>query len=113
MAHVDMPVPDVVGKPWREARRQLDECGPFPTSDDPDEPPLAALGWPGGVVASQDPPPGGSVSRGARVVLHLVKPDDNPGTAGVREPRRPMPPPSTLTVEAPLGDAGADDGQDN
>jgi hypothetical protein len=93
-------VPDFVGLGWREARDEADRAHLFPTSTNADGPPLSALGWPGGVVVAQEPRPGELVPLGHRVRLHIVKPGEGPGLAGVREPRRPSPTPLIAAAEA-------------
>ena len=93
-------VPNLIGTPWRQARQLADDCGLCPTSDNPDGPPLAELGWPGGVVAAQHPQSGTRVRRGDKLRLQFLKPPQGPDMAGDREPRHPSPSPLTLTAEA-------------
>jgi hypothetical protein len=57
---------------------------------DPDGPPLAALGWPGGVVTDQSPESGARVPAESPVTLWVGR---GGGSAGDREPRRPKPDP--------------------
>ena len=93
----DVLVPDVVGLVVDDARSIAGAAGVVLAQPDPDGPPLAALTWRLPVtVASQDPPPGTPVRRYASVVVTW-----SPDEAGVREPRRPVPPSVT----------GADDGE--
>jgi hypothetical protein len=82
-------VPDVVGQRRDRARDLLHEAGLVAVGADPDGPPLAATGWPHGVVIDQSPESGARVPRGTAVRLWL---DSEEGGSGVREPRRPVPP---------------------
>lgn len=101
-------VPNVVGKPVDEARRQLAEVGfvgiAVGLSDEPGAPLVAITPEPGTVVASQAPEAGARVDAGATVRLWVRR---DGGSAGVREPRRPFPaaPPAR---ELPYG-PGSDD----
>ena len=81
-------VPDVVGLGWDVARTVGHEAGLWTTAPDPDGMPLSALGWPGGVVVRQDPPPG-ALARWRSALTVWV---ERGGEAGDREPRRPLPP---------------------
>jgi hypothetical protein len=98
-------VPNVVGMSWDDARevllgKQLVAVGP-----DPDGPPIAALGWPGGIVVDQSPESGAKVPPGSLVRLWLE--GGGGGDAGVREPRRPSPKPKSAREmrEEPSGEA--------
>lgn len=82
-------VPNVVGMSWDDARRVLTEKRLVAVGPDPDGPPLAAQGWPNGVVTDQSPESGAKVPVGSSVTLWL----DRGGGSGVREPRRPKPTP--------------------
>ena len=82
-------VPDVVGLSFDDARAVLFQAHLVAVGPDPDGPPLAALGWPNGVVVEQDPRPGAVLPPGAPVTVWL----DRGGGAGDREPRRPKPSP--------------------
>lgn len=84
-----VPVPNVIGMTWEEARQVLYADGLLAVSSDPDGPPLAALAWPNGVVTDQSPEPGARVPPGASVILWVQR----GGGSGVREPRRPKPGP--------------------
>ncbi|NKQ51546.1 PASTA domain-containing protein [Amycolatopsis sp. K13G38] len=84
-------VPDVVGLSWDNARSALVRKDLVPATPDPDDLPLAAIGWPGGVVTDQSPESGAKVERGSTVTLWI----DRSGGSGVREPRRPKPDPKT------------------
>jgi hypothetical protein len=86
-------VPDVVGLEWEAAQQRLSEQSLVAVGPDPDGLPLAALGWPGGVVVDQSPESGARVPPGSAVRLWLG--DGGGGTAGVREPRRPSPNPKS------------------
>ena len=86
-------VPDLLGLPADTARdfahrAQLVAIGP-----DPD----TALPTTGRVVR-QDPPPATSVLRWSTVIIWTRQ--DGPGDAGVREPRRPNPPPLSVQAHA-------------
>ena len=83
-------VPDVVGLLWDDARTVLHRIGLVAVGPDPDGPPLAALGWPDGVVVDQRPGAGAVVPLGSSVTVWIER---GPGSAGVREPRRPKPVP--------------------
>ena len=90
-------VPDVRGLVVDGARAAARAAGVELAQPDADWPPLAALTWRLPVtVVSQDPPPGTPVRRYASVVVTWSR-----DGAGVREPRRPMPPSVT----------GAEDGE--
>lgn len=83
-------VPDVIGLGWDDARAVLHRFRLVAVGPDPDEPPLAALGWPDGVVVDQRPEPGAVLPVGSPVMVWIER---GPGSAGVREPRRPHPSP--------------------
>jgi hypothetical protein len=85
-------VPNVIGLPWDDARQVLSAKRLVAVGPDLDDPPLAALGWPGGVVTDQSPESGARVPAGSPVTLWLRR---GGGSAGVREPRRPKPAPKT------------------
>ena len=57
-------VPDLLGLDWHLARTMGEEAGLWVTGPDPDGPPLAAVGWPGGVVIRQRPEPGADGGNG-------------------------------------------------
>lgn len=82
-------VPNVIGMSWDEARHLLLRAGLVGVGPDPDGPPLAALGWPDGVVTDQSPESGAKVPPGSPVRLWM----ERGGGSGVREPRRPKPVP--------------------
>jgi hypothetical protein len=87
----DRLVPDVVGLSWDDARTVLMRAGLVAVGPDPDGPPLAALGWPGGVVVKQDPTAGAVLPDGSPVTVWVER--GGGGGAGDREPRRPKPAP--------------------
>lgn len=84
-------VPNVVGLTWDDARRILQTAELVGVGPDPDGPPLAAVGWPDGVVTDQSPESGAKVPPGSPVTLWV----ERGGGSGVREPRRPKPDPKT------------------
>ena len=84
-------VPDVLGLTWTEAGRILD--GLHLIAAHADGPEFVDTGRFGGVVVRQDLPAGTVVPTGAWVTLWLAS---GPGSAGVREPRRPRPGPRTV-----------------
>jgi hypothetical protein len=86
-------VPNVIGMSWDGARQALFERGLVAAGPNPDGPPLAALGWPDGIVVDQSPESGAKVPPGASVRLWLE--GEGGGSAGVREPRRPSPQPKS------------------
>jgi hypothetical protein len=81
-------VPNVVGRSWYDAREVLHKAGLIATGPDPDAPPLDMSGL---VVTDQSPESGAKVPRGAAITLWV----ERGGGSGVREPRRPNPPPRT------------------
>jgi PASTA domain len=83
-------VPNVIGMLWDDARQVLMENGLVAVGPDPDGPPLAELGWPSGTVTDQSPESGARVPTGSPVTVWIER---GGGSAGVREPRRPTPPP--------------------
>ncbi len=86
-------VPDVVGFSLDDARSALIQRGLVAVGSDPDGPPLTAMGWPDGVVTDQSPEAGAKVPEGSRVTLWVGR---GGGSAGMREPRRPVPRPKGL-----------------
>ncbi len=91
-------VPDVTGLSLDDARSALAQRGLTALGSDPDGPPLAADGWPDGVVTDQSPESGAKVPNGSGVRLWLER---GGGSGGVREPRRPTPGPSVLRAMRP------------
>lgn len=87
-------VPDVIGMSWDDARHVLLSQRLVAVGPDPDGPPLAALGWPDGIVVDQSPESGATVPPGSSVRLWLEA-GGGGGSAGVREPRRPSPNPKS------------------
>jgi hypothetical protein len=84
-------VPNVIGMSWDDARGVLHGKGLVGVGPDPDGPPMAALGWPDGVITDQSPEAGAKVPPGSLVTLWV----ERGGGSGVREPRRPKPDPKT------------------
>jgi PASTA domain len=93
--HATVVVPNVVGLSWDGARRTLQRARLVAVGADPDGPPLAAIGWPSGVVIDQKPVAGTALAPSSPVTLWIA--DGGGGSAGVREPRRPNPPPRSAT----------------
>ena len=88
-------VPDVIGLGWDEAIDVLRGKRLVGVGPDVDGPPLATIGWPGGVVTDQSPESGAKVPAGSPVTLWV----ERGGSAGVREPRRPKPDPKVAHEE--------------
>lgn len=86
-------VPDIVGLTWEDAHQALRDAGLVAISPDPDGPPLPVAGSLGYVVVDQKPTAGTTVTPGSPVALWI---DGGPGSAGVREPRRPRPSPTSV-----------------
>jgi hypothetical protein len=84
-------VPNVIGLPFDDARRALQNRGLYGVGPDLDGPPLAAIAGPNGIVRDQTPEAGAKVPAGSTVTLWF----DPGGGSGVREPRRPKPGPRT------------------
>ncbi len=101
-------VPQVVGLHIRDAERTAYTVGLKLAQPDPDGPPLAALTWPGDYwITDQTPAAGTHRWRWDPIVVHWSA---SPGPAGVREPRRPRPPLSSLTGEADIRSTGPQTG---
>lgn len=83
-------VPDVIGLGWDDAIGVLRRVGLVAVGPDPDGPPPAALGWQRGVVVDQRPDPGPVLPVGSPVMVWVER---GPGSADVRELRRPSPEP--------------------
>jgi hypothetical protein len=100
----EVVVPDVVGMLWDDARTGLHRIGLVPVGPDPDGRPLAELGWPDGLVVDQRPGSGVVVPSGSAVMVWIER---GPGSAGVREPRRPRPAPRMASgmVDEETGEA--------
>lgn len=94
-----VPVPNVVGLEWINARDRLDEKGLVAINAEPDAPlPMPTqTGW---IVSDQSPESGACVMPGSTVRLWL----DRNGGAGVREPRRPRPTPRSVRQMRPASD---------
>lgn len=100
-------VPNVVGLLLDQARRVAGDAGVVLAQPDPDGPPLGALTWPGEYrVTGQSLPAGARVWRWDSLVVEWVAVDRGGDGAGVREPRRPIPPVDMMA--APMPDGGPD-----
>jgi hypothetical protein len=97
-------VPDVVGLRWDDADDVLHRAGLVAAGPDPDGPPLAALGWPDGVVIAQRPGPDAMLPVRSMVRVWVER---GRGSAGVREPRRPKAAPRAASgmVDEEFGEA--------
>ncbi|MBX6388892.1 MAG: PASTA domain-containing protein [Frankia sp.] len=84
-----VPVPNVVGMTWAQASATLTEVFLIAVANDPDGPPSNTPVDPTAKVTAQAPETGARVPPGAFIRLWLDRGD---GSAGVREPRRPIPP---------------------
>jgi hypothetical protein len=80
-------VPNVIGMTWADARRVLAEKGLIAIEPGASRPP-AATELPSGAVTDQSPESGARVPAGSSVTLWVGR---GGGSAGVREPRRPLP----------------------
>ena len=80
-------VPNVIGMTWADARRVLAEKGLIAIEPGSARPPAAAE-MPSGAVTDQSPESGARVPAGSSVTLWVGR---GGGSAGVREPRRPLP----------------------
>jgi hypothetical protein len=91
-----VPVPNVVGLEWINARDRLNEKGLVAINAEPDAP-LPTPAQAGRIVTDQSPESGARVMPGSAVRLWL----DRNGGAGVREPRRPRPTPRSARQMRP------------
>jgi hypothetical protein len=87
-------VPDVLGLSWEQARRALILVHLVAVSPDSDPAPLLGGELSEYVVVEQKPVAGTRVSRGSPVTLWVER---GPGSAGVRSPLRPPPPPREIS----------------
>lgn len=85
-------VPNVLGMTWDDARVALRKVSLFATGPDPDTPPMETTTWPDAKVVDQSPESGAKVPAGTSVTLWVMR---GGGSAGVREPRRPLPGPQS------------------
>ena len=100
-------VPSVLGRPWEDARDVLTRQGffsrPVALGDEPGAPLVDVEPAAGMVVSSQAPEAGAFLDAGATVLLWVT---EGGGSAGDREPRRPLPdspPARALRLEADAG----------
>jgi DNA-binding Lrp family transcriptional regulator len=80
-------VPNVIGMTWTDARRVLAEQALIAIEPGAVRPPTAGEA-PSGAVTDQSPESGARVAAGSSVTLWVGR---GGGSAGVREPRRPLP----------------------
>jgi hypothetical protein len=80
-------VPNVIGMTWADARRVLADKGLIAIESGSSRPPAAGE-MPSGAVTDQSPESGARVPAGSSVTLWVRR---GGGSAGVREPRRPLP----------------------
>ena len=85
-------VPNLRGKTWDDARVALLMVGLVAVRPNPDAPPTDAASWPDAKVVDQSPESGAKVPAGTSVTLWVMR---GGGSAGVREPRRPLPGPQS------------------
>jgi hypothetical protein len=84
-------VPNVLGKSFDDARLALLKVGLVAVGPDPDGLPMA-MEWPDAKVVDQSPESGAKVPASTSVTLWVMR---GGGSAGVREPRRPLPGPQS------------------
>ena len=85
-------VPNVLGMSWDDARVALVKVSLIAVGPDPDGAPMDATTWPDARVVDQSPESGARVPAGTPVTLWVMR---GGGSAGVREPRRPLPGPQS------------------
>jgi hypothetical protein len=85
-------VPNVLGMSWDDARVALMKVRLMAVGPDPDAAPTDVIGWPDARVVDQSPESGAKVPAGTPVTLWVMR---GGGSAGVREPRRPLPGPQS------------------
>lgn len=85
-------VPDVIGMSWDAARQRLADKGLVAVGPDLGGPVPESLGQPDSVVTDQSPEAGARATAGSLVTLWVSR---GGGSAGVREPRRPKPAPTS------------------
>lgn len=85
-----MRVPNVLGMSWDDARVALMKVSLIAVGPDQDAPPTETTSWSGAKVVDQSPESGAKVAAGTPVTLWVMR---GGGSAGVREPRRPLPVP--------------------
>ena len=85
-------VPNVLGMSWDDARVALVKVSLVGIGPDPDGAPVEATIWPDARVVDQSPESGAKVPAGTSVTLWVMR---GGGSAGVREPRRPLPGPQS------------------
>lgn len=92
-------VPNVIGLAVSDARAMLGEVGLIAVGSNPSKRPKALAADAVGVVTDQVPYAGAHRRPGSLVTLWI---DAGGGSAGVREPRRPVPPRSAASAERDL-----------
>jgi len=93
-------VPNVIGMSWADARRLLKDSGLTAVEPGSGRPPTGSE-VPAGAVTDQSPESGARVPAGSLVTLWVGR---GGGSAGVREPRRPMPRPKSAREERERAD---------
>ncbi len=90
-------VPSVIGRTWIDALETLRAKGLVAVGVGPDSAEAGTPEWPASVITDQVPESGAKVAPGAVVRLWYRR----GGGAGVREPRRPKPEPSSAREARP------------
>jgi hypothetical protein len=85
-------VPNVLGMSWDDARVALVKVSLVGVGPDLDGPPMETTIWADTKVVDQSPESGAKVPAGSTVTLWVRR---GGGSAGVREPRRPLPGPQS------------------
>jgi hypothetical protein len=85
-------VPNVLAMSWDDARVALMKVSLIAVGPDRDAPPMETISWPDAKVVDQSPESGAKVPAGTAVTLWVMR---GGGSAGLREPRRPLPGPQS------------------
>jgi hypothetical protein len=92
-------VPDVVGMSFDDAREAVMRARLVPVDAQPDDAPLVPADWRSAIVVRQYPDAGTKLRAGSQVKLWVER---GGGSAGVREPRRPVPPVREASAEVDI-----------